>query len=125
MTSLFVAIAAGVLGLVTFDGRVSPSDLPLSAFLLVLGIFGAVVSAKHYECFSMHQRRASKYREALEATSEGAGILALRLDADKENNLRFPRLHKLRLNQLWVGIHLVIGVVGAVIMLGIFLGWYP
>jgi hypothetical protein len=120
VTNLFLAVAAAVLGVVTFDGKLSGTDLPLTIFLIGQGFFGSVFVAKHYEVFSMHQSRAGQYREALDSMFPEAGILLRRSKADEENIVRFPHLHKLRLNKFWVGLHVLIALFG-VVMTGIIL----
>jgi hypothetical protein len=39
---------------------------PLAMFVIVLGLFGAVSSAKQYERFCLHMNRASAYRNELQ-----------------------------------------------------------
>jgi hypothetical protein len=115
VTNLFLAVAAAVLGVVAFDRTLGASDLPLTIFLIVQGFFGSVFVAKHYQVFAMHQSRAYQYREALSSMFPETGILSRRHKADEENVARFPRLHKLRLNRFWVGLHVLIALFGAVL----------
>ena len=49
VTGFFSALAAGVLTLVGMDKTLSLSDLPASLFLVVIGVFGCLFSAKQYE----------------------------------------------------------------------------
>jgi hypothetical protein len=114
-TNLFLAVAAAVLSVVAFDRELSGSDLPLTIFLIAQGFFGTVFVAKHYQVFAMHQSRANEYREALNSLFPEAGILSRRRKADEENVARFPRLHKLRLNKFWVGLHVLIAFFGVVL----------
>jgi len=114
-TNLLLAVAAGILGVVTFDKQLNNTDLPLTIFLIMQGIFGAIFSAKIYECFCMHQNRANHYRKALDSQFSEARILAIRQDADDENQDRFPKLHDLRLHRFWIGLHLLITVFGIVL----------
>ena len=53
-TNLILAVSAGLIGLVTFDKNINLLDLPSVLFLDVLGIFGAIFSAKHYERARLH-----------------------------------------------------------------------
>jgi hypothetical protein len=115
VTNLFLAVAAAVLGVVAFDRTLGASDLPLTIFLIVQGFFGSVFVAKHYQVFAMHQSRAYQYREALSSMFPETGILSRRCKADEGNVARFPRLHKLRLNRFWVGLHVLIALFGAVL----------
>jgi hypothetical protein len=60
-TNLLLIISAGILGIMTYDGTIGITDLPLAVFLIIQGIFGAIFVEKQYECFARHQRRAGKY----------------------------------------------------------------
>jgi hypothetical protein len=51
VTGFFSALAAGVLTLVGFDKSLSVSDLPAALFLIAIGVFGCIFSAKQYERF--------------------------------------------------------------------------
>jgi hypothetical protein len=66
LTNAVLVTAAAALGLVSVDGKITPSDTPVGAFLVVLGIVGSVFTLKHYERFRMHMEQASQYRRALD-----------------------------------------------------------
>jgi hypothetical protein len=123
-TGILIAVAAGVLGLVTFDKHLNISDIPLTVFLIMQGFFGAFLAAKHYERFCMHRQRANKYRDILDALFPEARIKALRREADEENDLKFPLLHKLRLHHFWIGLHLLIAMFGLILTIGIWSNWF-
>ena len=122
-TSLLLVISAGILGVITYDGSINPSDLPLSIFLILQGLFGAIFVEKQYECFAKHQRRANKYREMLDEIVPDARIIALRKESDKENAAIYPRISKVRLHRFWSILHLLIAIIGvflsAIIIYGI------
>ena len=66
VSSLILGVAAGILGLIAFDKAITAADVPLTLFLTVLALFGAMFSAKHYERFKSHMERARKYRDGLD-----------------------------------------------------------
>jgi hypothetical protein len=123
-TSILIAIAAGILGLITFDKHINNSDISLTVFLIIQGGFGALLAAKHYERFCMHRQRANKYRDILDTLFPEARIKALRREADKKNDREFPRLHKIRLHNFWIGLHLLIAMFGLILTIGIWLKWF-
>jgi uncharacterized membrane protein YidH (DUF202 family) len=61
-----IAVAGVVVGLVTYDRAITRSDLPLTVFLIALGVFGAAFAMKHYERFEFHMERARQHRTALD-----------------------------------------------------------
>lgn len=115
VTNILLAVAAGVLSVITFKEGLTRSDLPLTLFLIMQGLFGALFVAKQYERFARHQRLAGKYRQALNDTFPESQIIALRELADQEQARKFRILYKLRLHQLWVGLHLLIALFGVVL----------
>jgi len=119
-----IAIAGAVIGLVTFDKTVSPTDLPLTAFLFVLGAFGAVFSAKHYERFCLHMERARRHRDELDGLLPSSPLKRLKKEADAKHNAEFPRLKDLRLNRFWTWLYVLIAMLGlALSVVALFFPW--
>jgi hypothetical protein len=115
VTNILLVVAAGVLSVITFGG-ISRSDLPLTIFLIMQGLFGALFVAKQYERFTRHQRLANVYREVLNVRFPENRIILLRDLADKEQKEKYPILSdEVRLYQLWVGLHLLIALFGVVL----------
>jgi hypothetical protein len=112
VTGFFSALAAGVLTVVGIDKTLSVSDIPVSLFLVVIGLFGCVFSAKQYERFFVCMERARQYRLALQESVEGSNIIELKRVADKTAAQRFPRLHAWRLGLFWVALHALIAAFG-------------
>lgn len=110
-----IAIAAALIGLATFDRALTPTDIPLTAFLCVLGLFGAVFSAKQWERASMHTERARAYRNKADNLLGGTVIFDLKQKADKAHNEEFPKLHTLRLHKFWIGLHLLVALLAVVL----------
>jgi len=117
VTNILVAIAAGVLSIITLSNGFTRSDLPLTIFLIMQGLFGSLFVAKQYERFTRHQRLAGNYRQALDGRFPESQILTLRKIAEEEQEREFRILSKLRLHHLWIGIHLLIGLFGLVLTL--------
>jgi hypothetical protein len=115
VTNILVAVAAGVLSVITLKNGLTSSDLPLTIFLIMQGLFGALFVAKQYERFARHQRLAGKYRQALNDRFPESQIIALREMADQEQANTFRTLYRLRLHQLWTGLHLLIALFGLVL----------
>jgi hypothetical protein len=110
-----IAISGAVVGLVTFDRGISSIDLPLTLFLFLLGAFGAVFSAKHYERFSLHMERARRYRDELDGLLQDSPLKRLKAAADSHHNKQFPKLKSLRLNQFWLWLYIFIATLGVVL----------
>ncbi|SCX87653.1 hypothetical protein [Nitrosospira sp. Nsp13] len=115
VASTLIAIAGVAIGFITYDGNLSYQDLPLTLFLLLLGAFGAIFSAKQYERFSLHMTRARKHRDALDALLPQSPLKRLKTTADSEHNIAFPKLKTLRLHQFWLWLYLLIAVLGVLL----------
>ena len=122
MTSLILAICAALLGIVGLDDHVSSADLPFAAFLVVLGSFGAVFSAKQYERFDLHQERGKEFRREIERLHPGTGIPSLRKAAAETTKAEHPILYPIPLHWFWIGLPLIVAGVGALLVAYILLG---
>jgi len=96
VTNILIAVAAGVLGIIALDGKLAPTDLPLTIFLIIQGVFGSIFVAKQYERFARHQRLANKYRQELNDGYLDAKIVQLRKEGDLEQERQYKYLSKLR-----------------------------
>ena len=124
VNSAIVAVAAAVVGIVTFDKTIAaPTDLPLALLLVALGAFGAGFSMKHYERFNLHMERARRHRDALDALLKGQPLRRLKNEADLTHNGKFPRLHKWRLHYWWLALNLIVAIVG--VALSVIAMWFP
>jgi ABC-type multidrug transport system fused ATPase/permease subunit len=135
VTNLVIAVAAAVLALVTYDKAITLIDLPLTIFLIFLGVFGAAFSSKYYERYQLHMKRARVYRNALDKVlSSQAGnskrfLKELKKAADEEHEKSFQPtskgktnwqrwmtfIHRRGLYQLWITFHLLITLLGLVL----------
>jgi hypothetical protein len=122
VSGFLLAIAAALVGLITYDKSITRSDLPPAIFLFVLGVFGALSSFKHYERSLRHGKRAQEYREKLNELIPALKINELRVKADGETNSRFKRLYKLRLHHIWHFLHFMIILMGLWLIVAALIG---
>jgi hypothetical protein len=145
VSTIIIAIAAGVTGLVKYDKAIDSLDFPLSLFLIALGLFGAVFCFKQTERFRLHTDRARKYRDAIDELLPDRTdtfssntelfdlpdkvkrslhkplelgtkpIKALKRLADAEHVYKYPKWHNRRLTWMWLGLHLCVAVLGIIL----------
>lgn len=115
VTSILLSVSAGGLALVSLDKQVTTGDIPIGLLLIGIGIFGAVFSAKLYERFRMHMKRARQYRDALEATIPDSDLKKLKRKADARHR-EDETLSNLPLNRLWICINLLVAILGVVVL---------
>jgi len=124
VVSAIIAVSAATIGIITFDRSIAaPIDVPLSVILIVLGLFGAGFSMKHYERFSLHMERARRHRDALDALLPGQPLATLKADADRAHALKFSRLEKRRLHHWWSILNLAVAFIGACLL--VIAVWFP
>lgn len=115
ITNFIIVVAAALISLVTYDGSFSLTDLPITVFIFFLGVFGAVFSSKHYERIRLHLRRARKYREEIDKMTKGIKLSKLREKANKENEQKYGWLAKVKLNNFWIALHVLISIIGLIL----------
>lgn len=113
MTNIVLVIAAAGIGFVVRQGVTDRSNLPVTAGLMFLGLFGALASAKYRERFAMHMHEAKLMRRRLDALHPELGLEADRQAARTRHQGKHRVLYQVRLHQLWTSLHLGIAVIGA------------
>jgi hypothetical protein len=112
-----VAIAAALIGLVTFDKGITLSDVPAAAFLVVLGLFGAAFSAKQWERASRQAQQARHWRNKIDELLGGSTFIAdLEREADFVHKKEFPRLERLKVHTFWIALYLLIAAIGGILI---------
>ena len=95
--------------------KFSVATIPLCVFIILLGLYGALTVAKYYERASYHLSQA----RALTSTLVSMGSLGTEEELDNrraDHYRKFPHLHRLRLNRLWVALHVGVLLYGIVLL---------
>jgi hypothetical protein len=115
VTSLVLVIAGAVLTVIGFSKAIYFEHWPLTAFLILVGLFGALFVVKHYERYCSHMQRARQYRDKLESLIPGSNILQLKAAADAAHKAEFRRLADWKLSKFWVALHWLVAAFGVVL----------
>jgi len=110
----YVILVAGGLESFIVQRSFSKETLVLAVILVLLGILGAIASAKYYERFRLSMHRVGAMMDKLEELHKDARIWELQTQADKEHIERFPKLNKIRLHYIWLMLHIGIAVLGVI-----------
>ena len=70
VTNFIIVVAGGILGFIANKG-VTKDQWILAVFLIIIGLFGALFTAKQYERFRFHMQAAGLYRKEIEKKFEG------------------------------------------------------
>jgi uncharacterized membrane protein YfcA len=115
VTILVVTVASAIAGFV-MQQKFADETKPFVWFIILLGVFGLLMTVKLFQIHQMDQKRLDKWYKYYESfCGDTPKILELRDQADKENKQDFSLVSKLRHNYFWSAIHIFI--IGAGIIL--------
>lgn len=101
-------------------------SIPLAVLLMILGIFGAIISYKYYERWSLHKTRADFLLNTLNKNYCDIDFVGLRkmghsihksdffkksIKNDSLEGSIFKPFAKIRLNILWIDMHLLVSII--------------
>jgi len=86
MTNIVLSIAGVGFSVAGFDKCLSISDLPILIFIFLLGVFGALFTAKQTERASLHYQRARELRDAIDSGPHAPAFKVLKRAADNKHN---------------------------------------
>lgn len=124
LTNIILIVVGAGLAFVS-DQELHKSSLVITIPIIAIGTYGAVATAKYFERWLRHWRRAYGYQSQLfelyPDIAEGMSNYSFKHTAavkdtyEAEVDRRFPRLSGVRLYRLWVGFHAGIVVIGVVL----------
>ncbi|MGX9891195.1 hypothetical protein [Streptomyces sp. NPDC002276] len=117
MTNIVLIVAAAAVGFVVRQGITDSGNLPVTTGLTVLGLYGALSSAKYRERFALHMREAKLMRRRLDALYPDLGLEEDRRTARTDHQRTHRAMYRVRLYVLWTSLHLGIALIGAVLTL--------
>jgi len=116
VTNFIIIVAGGAIAFIA-NKNVTKDQWILAVFLIVIGLFGAIFSAKQYERFRFHMKAAGRYRQALEQNYKPE-LGDIRDDARLEHEKKFSKLLvSLPLYSFWIALHLLIAILGIILLL--------
>lgn len=117
-TTIAVVISAAVLGLFAAD-VVSGQRWMLALLLILINVYGLLMSLKHYERSRLHHAVSRRYRDVISKASrfDSYELNELRLQAHAEHKARRWLMWRVRVYTLWCGLH------GLLVLLGTCLFW--
>jgi hypothetical protein len=110
-TNMILLLASADVGAMATLGFGSRS-VPLAIVLIVLGVFGVLLTGKHYERFQRSEAVASEIQSRLEASDPELGWLAANERGRRGHAQNYPIMSRLRLNKIWSSLHLLVVAAG-------------
>lgn len=116
VTNFIIIVAGGAIAFIA-NKSVTKDQWILAVFLIVIGLFGAIFSAKQYERFRFHMKAAGRYRQALEQNYKPE-LGDIREEARIEHEKQFAKLLvSLPLYSFWIALHLLITLLGVILLI--------
>jgi hypothetical protein len=116
VSSLVITLATLIVGFIVQQGFAQSTAI-MSMFVMVLGIFGAVMVRKLYQVHQFDQERLNRWYEYFQEMNPDAQVLKRRDMADPVNRKKFWALSRIPHNYFWFGLHACISVVGLILLL--------
>ena len=116
LTNYLLVIAAALSALITQQKFVIET-LPLSILITVVGLYGALATAKYHERAEYHLMQARALTRVLKDMGALADEDATLDEFRQQHYRRYRRLSKIRLHRLWTGLHLGIAGYGLALLI--------
>jgi hypothetical protein len=116
LTNYILAVAAALSGLVA-QQRFGAQALPLSALVVLIGLYGALATAKYPERANYHMSQARALTRPLVQSGDLPDNEALLVRFCDEHIQKYPRLYRARLHWLWTGLNLGVVAYGLVLVI--------
>lgn len=120
-SNIVLALAAVIVGLVTFDQQLKGTDIYAALVLIILGLFGTLWSAKQLQLFDKYTDEAFNYRDKLDELLPQIDIRALSTAAQTASARKSRILYRIHVRHLWMVLNLLIAAVGVLITIIYFL----
>lgn len=115
ITNILLVIAAA-LGALVVQQRFEARLIPLTVFIVVIGVYGALAVAKYHERAAYHLSQA----RALTKLLVELGSLGSEEELDRQRNAHyreFRLLHRVRLYAIWASLHVLISLYGLALLI--------
>ncbi|MHA7839798.1 MAG: hypothetical protein ACX98W_20230 [bacterium] len=117
-TNLIVAVSAAVLAFLSTANLPQQRRAFLAVFLVIINLYGFLMSRKHHERARLHATVGAQYRDAVSQASPLGGQHPndARERARSSHFSDFKVIGKVRASALWAGLHLLIAALGIAIL---------
>ncbi|MFB8276940.1 hypothetical protein [Nocardia colli] len=112
MTLVVFIAAIGAMIYIALPSETRIVSVAAALAVCILGLFGALISAKYYERFKLHTYGAEHFQRRLSELYPDLRIEQLWSENESQHRRRYKTLSGIRLHHLWVAAHLGIALLG-------------
>lgn len=113
-TALIVAGAGALITSINSGDGAGREDLPLAIMIVIVGLFGAVIAVKATERMRLHNKRCGAMLSLLDNADRTFNLVELKEELDRQHRRAHMLTSRVQLSSLWVGVHLLVALAGAV-----------
>lgn len=114
ITSIILILVGGILSIISAN-KLSLHLLPLTIFIIIIGLFGILVTRKLYERQKWYMGRLDSLYEQIDKLDSKLKIKNTYETYAQQHVLKFNFYSKVRMNFLWTLIHFFIIIMGIVL----------
>ncbi|MCB0176131.1 MAG: hypothetical protein KDJ97_36875 [Anaerolineae bacterium] len=118
ITNITLIVVPALIGFASQKG-LNFDAIPLTILLIILGIYGAIISQKLYERHCYFSDRAGYWRGQISKLYPQLEIDTIRAQAAEKHSQRFKRIEKFRLYYLWLILHFFVALAGIILTIWI------
>lgn len=115
ITNLTMLVVAVILGL--FGQFSASAQIILACFVLALGLYGLLLTAKYYELGKRESHRVGALYVVLDSMLPELKIVEVQQASLRAHAVMYPRLRSLKIYGVWVCLHAVIIAVGTALLI--------
>lgn len=108
MANFLISIFTVGIGFIINSGFALGITIPVSIFLIIIGLFGYLFSLKLFERWRLHEQRAIKWSEQIDRLNPDAKLLELFWEVHEVHKSNHPKMTKVRLYRLWGRFYLIL-----------------
>lgn len=115
LTNYILVIVAALSGFIV-QQDLRAGTVPLSSLIVVIGVYGAVTTAKYHERADYHLSQSHALTQVLVNLGALPDNKTAIADARQVHAGQYPLLHRIRLHGLWTGLHVGVALYGVALL---------
>ena len=111
-SNMVAVISALLIGVITFDKKISPTDLVPALMIIGVGFYGLIFVLKLTERRKLHFNRGYELLKHLDSDFSGMTAREIMLEADKYTKKSHPILYCVPLVAVWATYQILVAIIG-------------
>lgn len=111
---MIVSVSAAVVAFLSSGAVAQDRRYLLGVLLVIVNLYGLLMSLKHYERSRLHVTVSARYRDLISEMTQVKGMTLndARKAGHEEHSKKFRWTRRIRAYAMWSGLHLVLAMMG-------------